>query len=92
MPAGLADKMNRYRESVICDEDAFIGQYPPPSDGEESPARYFIKVCMCAQETPDWNGEILQEQDDVIAGPIDQQSRGSAIEQKEKEELYDGGL
>lgn len=28
MPAGLADKMNRYRESVICDEDAFLFDDP----------------------------------------------------------------
>ena len=41
MPAGLADKMNRYRESVICDEDAFL--FDDPSTGRR-PEKHLMYV------------------------------------------------
>ena len=41
MPASLTDKMNRYRESVICDEDVFL--FDDPSTGRR-PEKHLMYV------------------------------------------------
>ena len=41
MPTSLTDKMNRYRESVICDEDVFL--FDDPSTGRR-PEKHLMYV------------------------------------------------